>query len=117
MNRPPRLPPAGAVGALLAAIGFGIAAWYGWAWYHVPRWSAQEITGSIELNLALDLSRLPADSVPPDQQARMRAQIRQEVEARIEHELETPRSLTFAGLMMAVFGLVQMAVRTRLARR
>ena len=117
MNRPPRLPPAGAVGALLAAIGFGVAAWYGWAWYHVPRWTEQEIAGSVELNLALDLSRLPPGSVPAGQQQRMRTQIRQEVEAQIAKSAEEPRSFTMAGLLIGVFGLVQAAVRTRLARR
>jgi len=117
MNRPPRLPPAGAVGALLAAIGFGIAAWYGWAWYHVPKWTEQEIVGSVELNLALDLSRLPPDSMPPEAQQRLRAQLRQEVEAQIAAETEEPRSLTMAGLLMGVFGLVQMVVRHRIAQR
>ena len=117
MNRSPRLPPAGAVGALLAAIGFGVAAWYGWAWYHVPQWSEKEITGSVELNLALDLSRLPQGSVTPETQDRMRAQIRREVEAQIAKESELPRGLTLAGLLMGVFGLVQAAVRIALAKR
>jgi len=117
MNRSPRLPPAGSVGALLAAIGFGIAAWYGWAWYHVPRWTEQEIQGSVELNLALDLSRLPPDSMPPEAQQRLRAQLRQEVEAQIAAESEEPKSLTMAGLLMSVFGLVQMAIRRAIGQR
>ena len=118
MNRAPRLPPAGAVGALLAAIGFGIASWYGWAWYHVPKWSEREIVGSVELNLALDLSRLPPDQQPsPVAQDRLRAQIRQEVEKQIAAESEEPKSWTMAGLMIGIFGLVQMALRHALARR
>ncbi len=116
MNHSSRLPPAGAVGALLAAIGFGVAAWYGWAWYHVPHWSEKEITGSVELNLALDLSRLPQGSVAPAAQDHMRAQIRGEVETQIAKESELPRGLTLAGLLMGVFGVVQAAVRIRLAR-
>lgn len=114
-NRP-RTPPPGAIGGLLAAIGLGIAGWYGWEWYHVPRWSEQEIVGSVELNLALDLSRLPPDSVSAAAQDRMRASIRQEVEAQIAKETEEPRSYTLAGLLMAAFGLVQMILRTRWAR-
>lgn len=118
MNPTPRLPPAGAVGALLAAIGFGVAAWYGWAWYHVPKWSEQEIVGSVELNLALDLSRLPPDQQPPpDAQNRLRAQLRQEVEKQIAAESEEPKSWTMAGLLIGVFGLIQMSLRTALARR
>jgi hypothetical protein len=109
-------PPPGAVGGLIAAIGLGIAAWYGYEWYRVPRWTEQEIVGSVELNLAMDLSRHPPDSVPRETQDRMRAQIRREVEAQIEHESETPRTWTYAGLLMGVLGLVQMALRIALAR-
>lgn len=116
MSAPSRTPPAGAVGALLAAIGFGVAGWYGWAWYQLPRWSEYEITGSVELNLALDLSYRPADSITPQEKDRMRAQIRREVEAEIEKERETPRSYTYAGLIIGLFGLAQMAIRSRLAR-
>ena len=99
------------------AIGLGVAAWYGWAWYHVPRWTEKDIAGSVELNLALDLSRLPPQSVTPQAQERMRTQIRHEVEAQIAKETEEPRGYTYAGLLMAAFGLAQMALRTWLARR
>lgn len=109
-------PPPGAVGGLIAAIGLGIAAWYGYEWYRVPRWTEAEIVGSVELNLALDLSRQPPDSVPREAQERMRAQIRREVEAQIARESETPRSWTIAGLLMGLLGLVQMALRVALAR-
>lgn len=114
-NRP-RTPPPGAVGAVLIAIGLGVAGWFGWAWYQVPRWTEQEIVGSVELNLALDLRRLQADSVPAETQDRMRRQIRQELEQEIAKESEEPRGYTLAGLLIAAFGLVQMIVRTRLAR-
>lgn len=116
MNPQVRTPRPGAVGALLAAVGFGIAGWYGWDWYQVPKWSEQEIAGSVELNLALDLSRLPPDSVPPETQDRMRAQIRREVEAQIAKETEEPRAWTLAGLLIGAFGLAQMALRAWLAR-
>lgn len=114
MRRPAKAPPPGAVGALIAAIGFGVACWYGWAWYQVPRWSEQEIEGSVELNLALDLSRLPPGGVTSQMKDRMRAQIRRELEEQISGESDEPRQLTMAGLLMALFGLVQMAVRAML---
>lgn len=116
MKRAPGSPPPAAVGGLIAAIGFGIAAWYGYAWYRVPGWTEQEIAGSVELNLALDLSRQPPDSVPPETQDHLRAQIRREVEAQIAREVATPRQWTIAGLLMGALGLVQMALRTALAR-
>lgn len=117
MNRAPKAPPAAAVGALVAAVGFGVAGWHGWEWYRLPSWSEQDIAGSVELNLALDLSRLPPDSVPAESQERMRAQIRREVEAQIALESKTPRDWTFAGLLMGGFGLLQMLIRSWLARR
>ena len=116
MKRSTGGPPPGAVGGLIAAIGLGIAAWYGYEWSRVPRWTEAEIVGSVELNLALDLSRQPPGSVPPETQDRMRAQIRREVEAQIEREVETPRAWTFSGLLMGALGLAQLALRTALAR-
>lgn len=116
MRRPRGGPPPGAVGGLIAAIGFGIAAWYGYEWYRVPHWTEAEIVGSVELNLALDLSRVPPDSVPRETQDRMRAHIRREVEAQIARESEGPRNWTFSGLLMGVLGLVQMALRSVVAR-
>lgn len=117
MSTAPRTPPAGAVGALLAAIGFGVASWYGWAWYQLPRWSEYEITGSVELNLALDLSRRPPESITPEVKERMRAQIHREVLAEIEKERELPRGYTWAGLVIGLFGLAQMLIRNWLSRR
>lgn len=117
MNRRSDMPAPGAVGALIAAIGFGVAVWYGWEWYHVPRWSEQEIVGSVELNLALDLSRQPPDSLTAEARDQLRAQIRREVEAQIAREVEEPRGYTLAGLAIGMFGLLQMALRTWLGRR
>lgn len=102
---------------LVAAVGFGIAGWYGWEWYHLPRWSEPDIAASVELNLALDLARLPPDSVPPETQDRMRMQVRREVLEQIARESEQPRGYTLAGLAIGFFGLVQFAVRSWLARR
>lgn len=117
MSSASRTPPPGAVGALVAAIGFGVACWYGWDWYHLPRWSERDITASVELNLALDLSRLPPDSLTPETQDRMRMQLRREVEEQIAREAEGPRGYTLAGLVIGLFGIAQMAIRGWLARR
>lgn len=117
MQANPGLPPAGAVGALIAAIGLGIALWFGWDWYQLPRWSEAEITQSVELNLAMDLARMPAESVPYDEQARMRTILRSEIEAAVDAESELLRGYTLAGLLMAGFGLIQMGIRNWLSRK
>lgn len=117
MNPTLRTPPAGAVGALLAAFGLGIALWHGWDWYHLPRWSPAEIEQSVELNLVLDLRRTGTTMPDPAQADAMRARIREELEAEIAREQETPRGYTLAGLVIALFGLGQMLIRTATARR
>lgn len=116
MNHSRRTPAPGAVGALVAAIGLGVACWYGWDWYQMPRWTEQDIAASVELNLALDLSRLPPESMTPQMQDRMRMQLRREVEEQIARESEGPRGYTIAGLVIGLFGLVQMLLRNWLAR-
>tara|TARA_R110000787_G_scaffold25373_4_gene71335 strand:- start:8075 stop:8461 length:387 start_codon:yes stop_codon:yes gene_type:complete len=112
-----RVPPAGSTGALIAAIGLGIAIWFGWDWYHLPRWSEQEIAQSVELNLALDLSRQPEVSVSQTEQERMREAIRQDVLDAISKEAELPRGFTMAGLLMTAFGIAQMLIRSWLAKK
>ncbi|MGQ0528674.1 MAG: hypothetical protein ACT4PG_02420 [Panacagrimonas sp.] len=117
MNRSPGRPPAGAVGALIAAVGLGVAGWYGWDWYQLPRWSEADIRASVELNLALDLSRTPQAATTVDAQNLLRQGIRRELEAEIARERETPRAYTLAGMIMMALGVAQMLIRTWLARR
>lgn len=116
MNPPPRTPPPGAVGAIVAALGFGVACWYGWDWYQIPRWTEVQIEQSVELNLALDLKRIGAEPPSPEQAQAMRARIRAELHAEIAKENELPRDYTVAGLIIGLFGLVQMLTRIALAR-
>lgn len=110
-------PAPGSVGALMIAVGLGVALWFGWDWYHLPKWTEQDIRASVELNLALDLGRTPEQVVGEAEQQRMRASIQREVEAEIAREAEEPRGFTFAGLAIAAFGLVQMLIRRRMASR
>lgn len=117
MNRSTGRPPPGAVGALIAAVGLGVAGWYGWDWYQLPHWTETDIRASVELNLALDLSRTPQAATTVDAQNLLRQNIRKELEAEIAREREVPRGYTLAGLAMMAFGFAQMLIRTWLARR
>ena len=114
MNPTLRTPPAG---ALLVAFGLGVMLWYGWDWYHLPRWSAGEIEQSVELNLALALRRTGAQMPDPVQAEAMRARIRRELLAEIAREQEQPRGYTMAGLVIALFGFAQIFIRRAAARR
>lgn len=115
MNPPSRRSPTGAVGALVAAFGFGLALWNGWDWYRLPRWTPAEIEQSVDLNLALDLKRSGAALPGPEQTRALRDQIRAELHGQIRSEREIPRGYTIAGLVIGVFGLLQALARRRLA--
>lgn len=117
MNPVRRAPPPYATGALITAIGLGVAAWYGWDWYRLGQWSETELRASVELNLALDLAREPDRATTVAAQDRLRQQIRLELVDQIEAEAETPRRYALAGLMMAGLGLLHASVRAWLARR
>lgn len=110
-----RIPLSGAAGGLMIAFGLGVALWFGWDWYHLPKWSEEEIRASVELNLQLDLSRISRE-VGEAELSDMRASIREEVEAEIARESEEPRGFTIAGLVIAALGLLQMRIRSWLAR-
>lgn len=116
MNPTLRTPPAGTAGALLIAFGLGVVLWYGWDWYHLPRWTSAEIEQSVELNLVLDLRRNGASMPDPAQAQAMRARIREELLAEIAREQEGPRGYTLAGLVIALFGFAQMLIRMAVAR-
>lgn len=117
INRAPRTPPPGATGALIAALGLGVAGWFGWDWYHLGRWSEDELRASVELNLALDLAREPERAPTVEAQQRLRQTIRRELLDEIEREVETPRGYTLAGLLIAGLGLLQALARSWLGRK
>lgn len=106
-----RRPP---FGLGIAAVGFGLALWYGWDWAHLPRWTEADIEQSVELNLQLDLQRhaLPAEAI-----SEKRAQVRSELKAEIDRERETAGGAAAAGLIVGLLGLAQMLlVRARQPR-
>lgn len=115
MNPLSRRPPPAAVGALVAALGFGLALWHGWDWYQLQRWTAAEIEQSVDLNLALDLSRTQTAAPSAEETHAMRDRIRAELQAEIEKELEKPRGYVVAGVIIGLFGLGQMRIRTAIA--
>lgn len=65
-------------------MGLGLSMWSAYSWYRLPEWSEGEIQGSVEINLQIDLLRLP-ESQRRDAETLdlLRRQIRQEVEAEI----------------------------------
>lgn len=93
----------------LFAVGLGMAGWYGVAWYELPRYNADDITASVELNLQLDLQRLGPAALPDAAGIeRLRQRIRSEVEADIRQEREALQKPFVLGLLAMIAGLGQM---------
>jgi hypothetical protein len=93
---------------VLAAIGFGVAAWYGEQRWRLPQWSEAEIEQSVELNLQLELQRRGPHLQPqPERIEALRRTLRAEVQAEIRRERDTLDRWIGAGLLLVVFGLAQ----------
>lgn len=94
--------------ALIAAIGIGLTAYYGEAWWKLPVYTEADIEASTELNLALDLERR-GPHLQPDAEnlERLREQVRAEVEADIRQQRETVQLRFGIGLMCLVVALGQ----------
>lgn len=100
--------PVGSAGLLVAIFGLGFAIWYGWEWYRLPTWSEAEIEQSVELNLALDLSRRSGPELSEAEVEQRREQVDAEVRANIAAERDRPRSYALTGLIVGLVGLAQM---------
>ncbi|MES2683235.1 MAG: hypothetical protein V4650_06905 [Pseudomonadota bacterium] len=100
--------------ALMFAVGLGLAFYYGDAWYGLPRYTEAEIEQSVELNLALALRANPA-STSTDETSR--AAIRSELLAEINQEQRDAQRGLVIGVVLCAFGLLQMLMLRRMARR
>lgn len=93
---------------VLAAIGLGLAAWYGEQRLRLPQWSAAEIEQSVELNLQLELQRRGPHLQPQGERLDdLRRTLRAEVEAEIRRERDTLDRWIGVGLLLLVFGIAQ----------
>ncbi len=91
---------------LLAAVGLGIAAWYGEQRWRLPAWSEAEIAQSVELNLVVELrQRGPHLQPSPERLEALRATLRGEIEREIRREREPLERWIGLGLLLAVVGL------------
>jgi hypothetical protein len=93
---------------LLAAVGFGLAAFYGEQLWRLPAWSEAEIAQSVELNLELEKQHrgphLQPDGARLEQ---LRATLRAEVEAEIRRDRQELERWIGLGMVMMVLGLGQ----------
>lgn len=103
---------------LLGAAGLGLCGWYGQAWMALPHYSKADIDHSAQLNLVIDLQRLPQNLRPntADQHAGMLQNERQEVVNDITHQRQKAQAGSAAGLILLVLSMGQF-IAVRLGRR
>lgn len=93
---------------LLAAIGIGLAAYYGERLRSLPAWTEAEIEQSVELNLQLELQRRGPHLAPSGERLeRLRETLRAEVVAEIGRERAELERWLGLGLLMIVLGAGQ----------
>lgn len=105
-----RLLPPGATGVLIAAIGFGMALWFGWDRYHLHHWTPEEIEQSVDLNLALELSQRQGPALADSEVRVLREDIREEIHVEIARDRERPGSYMLVGLLIGLIGVGQALV-------
>jgi len=102
---------------LLGAAGLGLCAWYGQDWLALPHYSKADIDRSAQLNLAVDLTRIPQNLQPAaDQHAEMLKNERQEVVNDISLQRKKTQAGFGAGLILLVLSAGQF-LALRLGRR
>jgi hypothetical protein len=107
-----RRPPP--IGLALAAIGLGVALWYGYDLVRAPTMSDEQIAQLVEVNLAADVARQPEGSRPSEAQlAPLAAQMRAEITGEIARTRSQARTGLIAGLAAAAFGILQMLLLRR----
>lgn len=116
--QPERKPLLATLPALMFAAGLGMAMYYGYSWWRLPHYSAEDIAQSVELNMAIDLQRRGQSlSTDAAQIERLREQVHAEVVAAIDKDRYEAQRYFGIGLVMMVLGLVQMILLRRMAAR
>lgn len=96
----------------ILAIGVALCGYYGQAWWALPDYSESDIEASVELNLAIDLSRRGPHLQPDAEQLeRLRQQVRAEIEGGLRQQTEKVQLRFGIGLLCLVIGLSHVLTR------
>lgn len=109
MNKP-RL---SAFPAVLFATGLGLLLYFGYQYWRLPQYSAEDIENSVDINLGLE--RRSAISTPAEAQS-ARVAVRQEVLAAIEQDRRDALGGVALGLIAFVLACGQLIFSARLGR-
>lgn len=91
---------------LLISVGIGLCGWFGLSLYELPVYSEADLDGSIEANLAIDLSRMGTHLRPDAERVSiLRESIRAELMAEIHRERQEFQQGLLYGFICVTLGL------------
>ena len=109
------------VALLFAAIGLGLSLYGAYRLQTLPVYSDKDLDLATELNLSLDLARLPSDRQPPAEELpKLREAVRSEVTTAMNRDRDLAKSWLQTGFVLMLMALMQAALQrwtTRSLRR
>lgn len=105
------------VALLFAALGLGLCLYGGYRLQTLPVYSDKDLDLATELNLSLDLARLPGDRQPPAEELpKLRAAIRSEVTSAMNRDRDLAKSWLQTGLVLIAMAVMQALLQRWTAR-
>lgn len=105
------------VAVLFAAAGLGLSLYGGYRLQTMPVYSEKDLDLATELNLSLDLARIPADRQPPAEELpKLREGVRAEVEADMSRDRNLAKSWLQTGLVLLAMSVMQVLLQHWTAR-
>lgn len=100
---------------LFAAVGLSLSGYGAWKLQQLPVYTEQDMALAAELNLSIDLARLPPDRQPnAEQLPEMRAAVQREISGNIEQQRKTIQSWIQTGFVLIGMAILQALLQRRL---
>lgn len=103
------------IAILFAAVGFSLSAYGAWKLQKLPVYTEQDLALAAELNLSIDLARLPPERQPTAEQLpEMRAAVAREIGGNIEQQRKLINSWIQTGFVLIGMAILQALLQRRL---
>jgi len=105
------------VALLFAASGLGLSLYGGYRLQTLPVYSEKDLALATELNMSLDLARIPPDrQLPAEELPKLREAVRAEVEANTSRDRNLAKSWLQTGLVLLAMSVMQVLLQRWTAR-
>lgn len=100
---------------LFAVIGLSLSGYGAYKLYRLPVYSEQDLDLAAELNLSIDLARLPPERQPKAEALpQMRAEVRSEISRNLDQQRKLVQSWIQTGLVLVGMAILQALLQRRL---